>query len=853
MPKELDKSPVDRMAMVAGEGKNSHAAVEQLDHNERADWERLQQVSTRLISGGNVTELYNEILDAAVYVARADFGSMQILDEESGDLHMLNTSRNDDQFRNYFKIVTRNDSATSAEALKSMKRVIVPDVESSPIFKNDIKRLEELRELGIRAVQATPLISRAGRIMGMISTGWSRAHTPNERSLRMLDLLARQAADLFERYEWHEALRRSEEKYRTLFNSIDEGFCIIEMLFDKDNKPIDYRFLEVNPSFEKQTGIRNASGKRMREIAPEHEEHWFESYGKVALTGEPMRFEKRAAQLNRWYDVYAYRYGQSEDRQVAVIFNDITERKQIEEALRKSEFEYRTIFETVGVGNAEIDPVTKKFIRVNQRYCELTGYTAEELLNLTFSDITHPDDRSFDREQFAKHIEKRSDHFDHEKRYLHKNGLVVWVHLTVALIYDARGQASRFLETIVDITKRKSAEIRLRESQERLRLLMESFTDYAIFSVDVDGTIQSWNRGAENIFGYSEEEILGGSATVLFTLEDRANGIPEKEMETARKLGRASDERWHLRKDGTRFFASGAMAPLFDSGKLVGFAKIARDLTESKRIELELKHHRESLEVIVAGRTAELNALNASLRQEIIDRQRIESEKTVLLRRIVSIQEDERRRISRDLHDQMGQRLTALRLKIASLKEACDGNADLFSRVERLEEIGVGLDAEVNFLAFELRPSVLDDLGLVVAIGNFVREWSQHYGIGAEFHASGLRRRRLEPDLETNLYRIMQEALNNTLKHARAANASVLLEVRKKNVILIIEDDGVGFGQGELTEVGASGSGLGLIGMRERAALFGGTVEIESAPNQGTTIFVRIPAIYAATEERNGR
>jgi PAS domain-containing protein len=104
----------------------------------------------------------------------------------------------------------------------------------------------------------------------------------------------------------NEALRESEKRYRTLFDSIDEGFCTIEVLFDGNDNPIDYRFLEVNASFEKQTGIQNAQGRRMREIAPQHEEHWFEIYGRIALTGEPVRFENQAAQLHRWYDVYAF-------------------------------------------------------------------------------------------------------------------------------------------------------------------------------------------------------------------------------------------------------------------------------------------------------------------------------------------------------------------------------------------------------------------------------------------------------------------------------------------------------------------------------------------------------------------
>ena len=148
--------------------------------------------------------------------------------------------------------------------------------------------------------------------------------------------ISKTARDITERKRMEKALRKSEEKYRTLFDSIDVGVCTIEVLFDGNDKPVDYRFLEVNPSFEKQTGIQNAQGRRMREIAPLHEEHWFEIYGKIALTGEPARFESQAAQLHRWYDVYAFRVGEPQERQVAIHFKDITERKRVEDALRRA-------------------------------------------------------------------------------------------------------------------------------------------------------------------------------------------------------------------------------------------------------------------------------------------------------------------------------------------------------------------------------------------------------------------------------------------------------------------------------------------------------------------------------------
>lgn len=136
--------------------------------------------------------------------------------------------------------------------------------------------------------------------------------------------------DISERKRVEENLRESEEKYRTLFNSIDEGYCIIEVLFDEREKPFDYRFVQINSAFERQTGLTDAIGKTMREFAPEMENYWFDIYGKVAATGEAVRFESEAAELHRWYDVYAFRYGEPKERLVAVLFNDITQRKSAE-------------------------------------------------------------------------------------------------------------------------------------------------------------------------------------------------------------------------------------------------------------------------------------------------------------------------------------------------------------------------------------------------------------------------------------------------------------------------------------------------------------------------------------------
>ncbi len=133
-----------------------------------------------------------------------------------------------------------------------------------------------------------------------------------------------------------EAIRASAEQYRMLFDAMDEGFCTIEVVFDEKGNPIDYRFLEVNPAFEKQTGLKDAKGKLMRQLAPDHEQHWFDIYGRIAVSGESARFENRAEALHRWYEVYAFRVGAPEDRRVGIIFRDITARKQREEEMRRA-------------------------------------------------------------------------------------------------------------------------------------------------------------------------------------------------------------------------------------------------------------------------------------------------------------------------------------------------------------------------------------------------------------------------------------------------------------------------------------------------------------------------------------
>jgi signal transduction histidine kinase len=208
-----------------------------------------------------------------------------------------------------------------------------------------------------------------------------------------------------------------------------------------------------------------------------------------------------------------------------------------------------------------------------------------------------------------------------------------------------------------------------------------------------------------------------------------------------------------------------------------------------------------------------------------------------MLQKLIGAQEDERRRIARDLHDELGQQLTALRLKLDSVRKQCE-DGDLCLQIDETQAIAEHIDNGVDFLAWELRPAALDDLGLFPAIEKYVLEWSRYTQIEAEILASTLKKARFLPEVETNLYRIVQEAFNNIHKHARASRAEVQIEKRDDFIVLVVEDNGRGFNPEKQMN---RSTGIGLIGMKERAVLIGGAFEIESAPGQGTTLYVRVP------------
>jgi PAS domain S-box-containing protein len=378
-------------------------------------------------------------------------------------------------------------------------------------------------------------------------------------------------------------------------------------------------------------------------------------------------------------------------------------------------------------------------------------------------------------------------------------------------------------------------------SEKRFEHLMGKVTNFAIIFKGTDGIIQEWNVGAENLFGWKRVEAIGQSIKMIYTPDDRAKGESEKEMGTAAQNGYAEDERWHLRRDGSHFFASGLLHAIREEGELTGYVKIVRDLTERVQLELALEDAINSVDIRVEERTSELGEANKVLKLQVDKQQHNDLLRQTVMHRVISTQEDERKRISRDLHDHLGQELTALRLRMSLLRDKYAQSEDAGRDFAKIEEMAKNIDEQVEFLTWELRPAAMEELGLEVALQNFINEWSDHFEVPADFKIDRDSEKRLPPVAEINLYRIAQESLNNIAKHAEATHVKVTLADVDHSVALIIEDNGIGF---KVEEKANKMKGIGLLGLGERAALLQGEVEIESAPGRGTVIQVLVPNNY---------
>ncbi len=363
---------------------------------------------------------------------------------------------------------------------------------------------------------------------------------------------------------------------------------------------------------------------------------------------------------------------------------------------------------------------------------------------------------------------------------------------------DEEGKLCGFSKVARDVTERKKAQEALRESEERFRLLVEGVRDYAIFMLDPEGRVTTWNLGAERIKGYRAHEIIGRHFSVFYPEEDVARGKPARELQIAETEGTYEEEGLRVRKDGSNFWASILITALRDKeGNLRGFAKVTRDITERKRAEEALR----------------------------------------------AVREAERSRMARDLHDGALQDITYATAEAQVARILLD-DVELD---DRLEQVVVSLQRGAQGLreaVYDLRLQEERDRPLPEALGALLemnRQMNPRCNMRLKLRGGVPSSSLGETGVE--LLRVVQEALTNARHHSGAENVSVSLRTEGDGLVAEVEDDGRGFDPGA-TRAG----GIGQKSMRERTTALGGELKVESEPGKGTRVRVRIPLSVANWE-----
>jgi PAS domain S-box-containing protein len=448
----------------------------------------------------------------------------------------------------------------------------------------------------------------------------------------------------------------------------------------------------------------------------------------------------------------------------------------------------------------------------------LQGYKASEIIGQHFSCFYPQEDQQAGKPGRELEIAARDGLLEDVGWRLRKDGSSFWASEVITPIKNETGALLGFGIVTHDLTERKRAQEDLLRTEERVRLVVEAVQDYAIFMLDPDGHILTWNQGAERIKGYTASEIAGKHFSVFYPEEDIRWGKPAWELEIAAKEGRFEDEDWRVRKDGSRFWANVIITAVRDrANNLVGYAKVTRDYTERMRTLESLDEARIKL---------------------------YESEKSLreLSLHLLRTQDEERRRIGREIHDSLGQYLSVLKMKLHSIGSSSTIPEVTTACLQLVDEC----IKEVRTISYLLYPPMLEEMGLASAVPWYLEGFSKRSGIKTSFEICQTFER-LPRDVELVLFRVLQESLTNVQRHSGSQTVDIRIVQSGSSVALHVTDQGRGMPialleQGSADWMGSHG--IGLRGMSERLRQLGGTLEISST-EVGTKVCATVPTEIA--------
>jgi nitrogen fixation negative regulator NifL len=396
------------------------------------------------------------------------------------------------------------------------------------------------------------------------------------------------ARDITERKQMDQALRTNEERYRTLFETMREGFALCEIIWDNDGKPCDYRYLEVNPAFEKILGVTRsqAIGRTVREIFPEVEEYWIEIYGKVALTSQPARFENYLRAVDKHFEVAAF---SPKRGQFATVFSDVTERKRADERLHLQS----TALEAAANGIVLTDS-KGTILWVNPAFTKLTGYTATEAIGQNTRLLkSGKHDEDFYRNLW--NTVNSGDVWQGDMINRRKDGSLYNEEMTITPVCDERGEVTYFIAMKQNITDRKQAETSLRESEELFRSLSVS-SPLGIFLTDVQGRLTYANPRCRELYGFTLMESQNDGWTQFIHVDDREWVTRKWQAFIRDGIDYSAEYRVRHRDNNVRYVHVRAARMQSERGESTGFVGTVEDVTVRKRSEDDLRESKQQLE-----------------------------------------------------------------------------------------------------------------------------------------------------------------------------------------------------------------------------------------------------------------